>query len=66
MLQLPDPQLVPLNFDDVDLNSWVLVLHEGEKLLGCILTKAAGKFGVQCLRKPYGIQNTQQFDLDAI
>ena len=29
--KLPDPQLVPLNFDDVDLNSWVLVLYEGEK-----------------------------------
>ena len=43
---------VPLNFDDVDLNSWVLVLYEGEKLLGRILTKAAGKFEVQCLQKP--------------
>ena len=29
--KLPDTQLVPLNFDDIDLNSWVLVLYEGKK-----------------------------------
>ena len=51
--KLPDPQLVPLNFDDVDLNSWVLVLYDGEKFLGRALTKAAGKFEVQCLQKLY-------------
>ena len=28
--KLPDTQLVPLNFDDIDLNSWVLVLYEGK------------------------------------
>ena len=64
--KLPDSQLIPLNFDDVDLYSWVLVLYEGEKFLGRVLTKAAGKFEVQCLQKPYGIQNAQQFELDAI
>ena len=51
--KLPDPQLVPLNFDDVDLNSWVLVLYDGENFLGRALTKAAGKFEVQCLQKLY-------------
>ena len=64
--KLSDSQLVPLNFDDVDLISWVLVLYEGEKFLGRVLTKAAGKFEVQCLQKPYGIRNAQQFELDAI
>ena len=42
--KLPDPQLLPLNFNDVDLNSWVLVLYEREKFSGHLLTKAAGKF----------------------
>ena len=42
--KLPDPQLFPLNFNDVDLNSWVLVLYEREKFSGHLLTKAAGKF----------------------
>ena len=28
--------------------------------------KAASKFEVQCLQKPYGIQNAPQFELDTI
>ena len=60
------PRLVPLNFDDVDLNSWVLVLYEGEKFLGRVLMKVAGKFEVQCLQKPHGIRNAQHFEFDAI
>ena len=42
------------------------MLYEGEKFLGHILPKAAGKFEVQCLQKPYRIQNALQFELDAI
>ena len=37
--KLPDAQLVPLNFEDLDLNSWVLVLYEEERFLGRLLTK---------------------------
>ena len=42
------------------------MLYEGEKFLGRVLTKAPGKFEIQCLQKPYGIRNVQLFELDAI
>ena len=36
-----------------------MVLYEGEKVLGRVLTKATGKFEVQCLPKPYGIGQSE-------
>ena len=60
--KLPDTHLVPLNFEDVDLNSWTLVLYEGERFLGSFLMKVAGQFKVHCLEKPYEIHLAQQFE----
>ena len=36
--------LEELSFEDVTVNSWVLVLYEGEKFLGGCLSKINGKF----------------------
>ena len=36
--------LEELLFEDVTVNSWVLVLYEGEKFLGRCLSKINGKF----------------------
>ena len=54
--------LEELLFEDVTVNSWVLVLYEGEKFLGRCLSKINGKFRVQCLSMPYGIRSAQIFE----
>ena len=54
--------LEELLFEDVTVNSWVLVLYEGEKFLGRCLSKINGKFRVQCLSMPYGIRSAQVFE----
>ena len=54
--------LEELLFEDVTVNSWVLVLYEGEKFLGRCLSKINGKFRVQCLSMPYGIWSAQVFE----
>ena len=54
--------LEELLFEDVTVNSWVLVLYEGEKFLGQCLSKINGKFRVQCLSMPYGIRSAQVFE----
>ena len=54
--------LEELSFEDVTVNSWVLVLCEGEKFLGQCLSKMNGKFQVQCLLMPYGIRPAQVFE----
>ena len=38
--------LEELSFENVTVNSWVLVLYEGEKFLGRCLNKINGKFRV--------------------
>ena len=62
----PDVNLVTINFEDVQLNSWVLVIYEEEKFMGKVLAKGATKVKVQCLTKPYGIPTAQEFEKDAI
>ena len=57
-----DVKLIPLRFEEVKVNSWVLVLYEQEKFLGRCLGKAGGKFQVQCLSLPYGIGKAQPFE----
>ena len=54
--------LEELLFEDVTVNSWVLVLYEDEKFLGQCLSKINGKFRVQCLSMPYGIRSAQVFE----
>ena len=54
--------LEELLFEDVTVNSWVLVLYEGEKFLDRCLSKINGKFRVQCLSMPYGIRSAQVFE----
>lgn len=54
--------LEELLFEDVTVNSWVLVLYEGVKFLGRCLSKINGKFRVQCLSMPYGIRSAQVFE----
>ena len=60
--------LEELSFEDVPVNSWVLVLYQGEKFLGQCLRKINGKFRVQCLLMPYGIRSVQVFqkEVDAV
>ena len=54
--------LEELSFEDVTVNSWILVLYEGDKFLGRCLSKINGKFWVQCLLIPYGIWSAQIFE----
>ena len=54
--------LEELSFEDVTVNSWILVLYESEKSLGRCLSKINGKFRVQCLSMPYGIRSAQVFE----
>ena len=57
-----DVVLVPLDFEVVTVNSWVLVVYEGEKFLGRCLGKAGGKFRVQCLSLPFGVSLAQDLE----
>ena len=43
-----DVPLIPLRFEEVKVNSWVLLLYEQVKVLGRCLGKAGGKFRFQC------------------
>ena len=56
--------LEELSFEDVIVNSWVLVLCKGEKFLGQCLSKMNGKFQVQRLLMPYGIRQAQVFETE--
>ena len=60
-----DVVLVPLDFEAVTVNSWVLVVYEGEKFLGRCLGKAGGKFRVQCLSLPFGVRLAQDLEKEA-
>ena len=51
-----------LSFEDVTVNSWVLVLCKGVKFLGQCLSKMNGKFHVQCLLMPNCIRSAQVFE----
>ena len=63
---VPDVQLTPLDYEDVRINSWVVVMYEEEKFLGRVLSKGAGQFSVRCLEKPYGIGTAQEFEKDSV
>lgn len=48
-------QLILLRYEDVALNSWVIVQYEEEKFVGRVIEKKVGQYKVQCLNMPYGI-----------
>ena len=60
-----DVVLVPLDFETVTVNLWVLVVYEGKKFLGRCLGKAGGKFRVQCLSLPFGVRLAQDLEKEA-
>lgn len=61
---LPAVKLVSLEFQNMEPNSWVLVVCEGEKFLVKVVTKIKGY--MQCLSKPYEIRAKHVFENDAI
>ena len=44
------------------IGDWVLVVYEGEKYLGKVLSKRKDEVQVHCLEKLWGIQELQQFE----
>ena len=63
---LPDISSVPMDFEDVAINSWVAVCYSGEFYLGRVLRKTAGEYLVRYLTQPYGTRTTQELEKDAV
>ena len=63
---VPDVQRSPLDYEDVRINAWIVVMYEEEKFLGCVLSKGPWQFNVRCLEKPYGIDTAHDFEKDLV
>ena len=57
-----DNDLIPLNYNEVELDQWVLVIYRGKKYLGQCVKKKGGQFKVKCLKEPYPSGNVQEIE----
>ena len=61
-----DYELIPLNYEDVELLQWVMVEYEESMWLGVCMEKRCGQYRVHCLTMPYPVNCEQGFENDAI
>ena len=54
----------PMDFNEVEIGMWVVAVYEMERFLGKVIAKKVGKFNVDCLEKPFGINTPQFFEND--
>ena len=54
-----------LHHDDVSIGQWVKVKYEDEVFLGKVLKKTCGECLVQCLEKPFGVNDAQSMESEA-
>ena len=54
--------LVPLDYDNVEPDQWVMVIYKDQKYLGQCVEKEEGQFKVKCLTEPYPTGSVQEFE----
>ena len=53
-------ELIP--YEDARVDAWGLINYEGGKFIWKILEKRNGEINVNCLEKPFGINESQEFE----
>ena len=54
--------LNPINYDNVNVGIWVIIIYENEKWLGNVVDKKANQVCVRCLEKQYGVKEPQNLE----